>query len=174
MLPIKAEQMILPSLFKIEQSLHSSATTLSFVRCPMMESSPYPSRPVTLQSGEGIASSKTLPLTRDHATSETGFGAFSVRSPSLSALALSRKLVSRFNSVVNFLGGGGHGHRRILAVQKMNFLHPTRQTRSVPPSVPSSLGRYTFPNVPALITTLILTGRGGAQLFCCPFVSVVH
>ena len=173
LLPIKAEQMILPSLFKIEQSLHSSATTLSFVRCPMMESSPYLSRPVTLQSGEGISSSKTLPLTRDHATSETGFSAFSVRSPSLSALSLSRKLVSRFNSAVNFLGGGGgHGHRRILAVQKMNFLHPTRQARSVPPSVPPSLGRYTFPNVPALITTLILTGREGAQLFCCPFVSV--
>ena len=50
LLPIKAEQMILPSLFKIEQSLHSSATTLSFVRCPMMESSPYLSRPVIVQS----------------------------------------------------------------------------------------------------------------------------
>ena len=50
LLPIKAEQMILPSLFKIEQFLHSSATTLSFVRCPMMESSPYLSRPVIVQS----------------------------------------------------------------------------------------------------------------------------
>ena len=55
--------------------------------------------------------------------------------------------------MVNFLGG--HGHRRILAVQKMNFLHPIR---SVGPSLPPALGRYTFPNVPALITTLILTG----------------
>ena len=57
--------------------------------------------------------------------------------------------------MVNFRGG----HRRILAARKMNF--PIKGRRG---------GRYTSPNVPALIIPLIV---GRVQTFLLPFVLVM-
>ena len=143
MLPIKAEQMILPSLFKIEQFLHSSATTLSFVRCPMMESSPYLSRPVTLQSGEGIASSKTSPLTRDHATS----CAFRPVSLPLRSLPL-----SKISQQIQFCGQFPRWWRPwppSNSCRPENEFPPSHQTDEVRPSL--------RPSLPPSVVTLFLT-----------------